>query len=84
MLFPKGGSTDAMKKLYIPFLKGMYKCVGQTLATVSLRIVVGTLILKYDFKLEKDAALSDMDWDYHFIIIPRKGCLLVVMPVGDD
>ncbi|RDI86613.1 hypothetical protein Vi05172_g3624 [Venturia inaequalis] len=73
-----------MKKLYMLFSKGTYKCVGQTSATVSLRIVVATLIFKYAFKLAKDATLLDMDWDDHFIIIPRKGCLLVVAPVVED
>jgi hypothetical protein len=46
-------------------------------------MTVATLVLKYDFKLAKDAKLADMDWDDHFLIIPKKGCLLDVTPVGE-
>jgi len=76
-----GGGTDAMKKLYMPFSKGMYKCVGQAMAMVSLRIIVATLVLKYEVKLAKDAKLADMDWDDHFLLIPKRGCFLDLTPV---
>jgi cytochrome P450 len=76
-----GGGTDAMKKLYMPFSKGMYKCVGQAMAMVSLRIVIATLVLKYDVKLAKDAKLADMDWDDHFLLIPKRGCFLDLTPI---
>jgi cytochrome P450 len=75
------GGTDAMKKLYMPFSKGMYKCVGQAMAMVSLRIIVATLVLKYDFKLANDATVADMDWDDHFLLIPKRGCFLDLTPV---
>jgi cytochrome P450 len=75
------GGTDAMKKLYMPFSRGMYRCVGQAMALLSLRIIVATLVLKYDFKLAENAKITDMDWDDHFLIIPKGKCNLIITPL---
>lgn len=61
------GGTVAMKKLYVQFSKGICKCLGQITAMVSLRIIVATLVLKYDVKLAEGAKLADMDWDVSWI-----------------
>jgi cytochrome P450 len=75
------GGTEAMKKLYMPFTKGMYKCIGQAMAMRIMRVTVATLVLRYDIKLAEDATLADMDWDDHFSVIPRRGCFLDFTPV---
>ena len=75
------GGTDAMKKLYMPFGRGRHKCAGQAMAMLSMRIIVATLVLKYDVQLAKDAKLDDMDWTDHFLIMLKRGCFLDFTPV---
>ncbi|KAF2671197.1 cytochrome P450 [Microthyrium microscopicum] len=76
------GGTEAMKKLYMPFGKGTHKCVGHLMAMLSMRIIVATLVLKYEFKLGEDAKIADMDWDDHFLIILNRGCFLDLTPLA--
>jgi cytochrome P450 len=75
------GGTEEMKKLYMPFTKGMYKCIGQGMAMLNMRLIIATLVRKYDVKLAKGASPSDMDWDDHFLLIPRGGCTLDFTPI---
>ena len=53
-----GGGTEAMKKLFMPWTRGMYKCIGQGMAMQNLRLTIAALVLKYDVKLAKDATLA--------------------------
>ncbi len=51
------------------------------MAMVTMRIIVASLVLKFNVKLAKDAKPADMEWDDHFLIMLRRGCFLDFTPV---
>ncbi|KAF1813184.1 pisatin demethylase [Eremomyces bilateralis CBS 781.70] len=75
--------TDEMRKLYMPFSKGMRNCIGQPMALLTLRLTVASLIKRYVVTLNETMKPENMEWTDHFLVIPNGGCFLDFTPVNE-
>jgi cytochrome P450 len=46
--------TETLKNLFMPFSTGRRNCVGQNLAMLELKLVLATLLRRYDFQLHTE------------------------------
>ncbi|EIN14547.1 cytochrome P450 [Punctularia strigosozonata HHB-11173 SS5] len=69
-----------VREVFMPFSVGPTNCVGKSLAMMELRTVIGTLVHKYNFRLD-EARWSQAEWDKAsrdgFAL--RKGALPVIV-----
>ncbi|EON67623.1 hypothetical protein W97_06766 [Coniosporium apollinis CBS 100218] len=76
------GGTEKMKQLYMPFTKGPRTCIGQAMGLLELRVMLATLVSRYNVRLSKDIGAHDMEVTDHFLLIPKgEKCLLDFFPV---
>lgn len=72
----KGGDFEL-----IPFGSGRRICPGMPLAHRMLQLMLGSLICKFEWKLDADMRPKDMDMNQRFRITLHKKVPLIAIPV---
>lgn len=75
--------NEEMKKLYMPFSKGVRNCIGQPMALMAMRLTIVSLVKRYVVTVNEKTKPEDMDWVDHFVVIPNGGCYLDFTPVDE-
>ncbi|PGH00530.1 hypothetical protein GX51_05745 [Blastomyces parvus] len=74
--------SEGMKKFWMPFSKGPRNCMGRTMGLFEMRILIATLVRKFNVSIDDAMAADAMDVTDHFLLIPKGGeCLLRFTPV---
>ncbi|PGH35069.1 hypothetical protein GX50_02100 [[Emmonsia] crescens] len=74
--------SDGMKKLWMPFSKGPRNCIGQTMGLFEMKILIATLVKRFNISLDDTMRDDAMDITDHFLLIPKGDkCLLRFTPV---
>ncbi|KLJ09232.1 hypothetical protein EMPG_15340 [Blastomyces silverae] len=74
--------TDGMKKFWMPFSKGPRNCMGRTMGLFEMRILIATLVRRFNISVDDAMAADAMDITDHFLLIPKgEKCLLRFTPV---
>lgn len=65
--------TPEMKEAYMPFSKGSRACSGVHLATMELKMILGSVVYGWELSLGERMADDTMDITDHFVMMPKGG-----------
>ena len=54
--------AEQLKRCVIPFGLGKRQCIGMTLASMELRIILATLLRHFEFDITSDKNNIEMEW----------------------
>ncbi|KAF2177134.1 cytochrome P450 [Zopfia rhizophila CBS 207.26] len=75
-------STKNIKRLFMPFTKGLRQCLGQAMALFEIRVTVSMIVKRYLLSLDKETKPADMDFVDYFIMLPKgEKCLVNFIPI---
>lgn len=80
------GKTKIEPFTFLPFIAGPRNCLGQHLALLESKMVIGMLAQRYKFALPKGETVQVEDWDngkdprhsYMIPVIPQEELMVVV------
>lgn len=78
---PPGGTSD-MKEAYMPFSRGSRMCIGINLATMELKMILASILCKWNVSVGPRTTDDVMSITDHFVMMPKGGfCELVFTKV---
>ena len=67
------GGTPEMKEAYMPFSRGSRMCIGIHLATMELKMILATIVCKWELSVGERTTDDTMSITDHFVMMPKGG-----------